>query len=55
MTSKVKNIYKTTKRKSVRVFIAVDFLCLGSGDYNSAVKVLWVGNFAFSLFNHAAV
>jgi len=39
----------------VRVVVAAEYLCLGSGDNNSAVKVVWVSKFAFSLFNHAAV
>jgi hypothetical protein len=35
--------------------VVVEYLCLGSGDNNWAVKEVWVGKFAFSLFNHAAV
>ena len=35
--------------------MAPDCLCLGSGDYNSAVKLVWVGTFVFSLFNYAAL
>ena len=35
--------------------MAAEYLCLGSGDNFSAVNVVWVGKFAFSPFNHAAV
>jgi len=48
-------IYIITKIKSVRVVVPAECLCLGSGDNSSAVKLVWVGKFAVSLFSHAAV